>query len=568
MSTNHKNNTNENNTNKTQKSEQAKKYSQRANEYREQGKIADAIAEYTKAIELEPENPEYYFERGLRYIEAKELEKGFKDFSSVRKIDPKSEYSKILDDVYQSMQIESVKRLTKEIEQNPSNASLYKERGDSYTDLKKHEEAIADYERALELKISDNDIYFDLGNCYYEKGDFEQAYKNFEKDFELGGYFEIDDDLAMKLERISDYFVQHQKHEKAIKALRYILDYNHIYFLMYDIHETMMQIQFDKDQRLIEKELANKAIKYEREKQEIINESQKKLERMMQQYTHTLSNTLFPNTIYEVANKLKNHIEFQKDARILADAYHAEVIIKRQGQLLQARNSSKKDFQYLIRGDRLDIDTQEKAIDVETILSNAAERVIARFLNEDYHKLDSIRDKIFNRRQITIDQLRNSFEEHVFFNENQSSLEWTNSHFISIHFSMTDTWKNIRVRKDNYSEALLQGYFSELLFNALKYGDHEQDQWVLITFTEQKIKRTNYLISEWQNPTTKNDIGTGNGLDGIKNDLEMLNETELEEKSLATKFENAIFEVRLVFKRDLFVPNPKLDYDLTKLLKK
>ena len=45
----------------------------------------------------------------------------------------------------------------------------------------------------------------------------------------------------------------------------------------------------------------------------------------------------------------------------------------------------------------------------------------------------------------------------------------------------------------------------------------------------------------------------------------MLNETRESKKSLEVKTQNHLFQVGLVFKMDLFIPNPKLILDLKKL---
>jgi len=293
-------------------------------------------------------------------------------------------------------------------------------------------------------------------------------------------------------------------------------------------------------------------------------------ERMIQQYSHTLANTLNPNTIYEVANHLKKHAEFRKDACFLTDAYHAETLIRNQGLLLQARNTgSPAEFQQLIRGDRLSEDTKEKAIGIEEILNHAIERIVARFLNADYRKLELIRTQICARRGTTLGELKADFEENVFFNPNRSAIEWANANLSRIEYTLSPLWNSIHLRRDGYAEALLQGYFQELLFNALKYRDSEQDIWINIRFYEEEIESRTFLVCDWENPYTQNvSISTGKGLEGIQNDLEMLNDIREKDKVFTWREENGKFRVTFRFLKDIFVPyKPKTELDSELLAK-
>jgi len=325
------------------------------------------------------------------------------------------------------------------------------------------------------------------------------------------------------------------------------------------------QLNNDLQQRIgkLIDEKEKKVVALAEEKAVVEANARREKERMIQQYSHTLANTLYPNSIYEVANKLKNHIEFHKDARILTDAYHAETIIRNQGLLLQARNTgSSAQFQQLIRGDRLPENTSEPAIKVADILNNSIERIVGRLLNSEYHKIDKIREQICAQYGKTIDELKVSFEEEVFFNNNKFAITWVNENINKILVNTSPVWQSIRLRKDAYAEALLQGYFQELLFNALKYGDTKSEIWAEVNFSEQELDGRWYLISEWQNPFRSNvSISTGKGLEGIQNDLEMLNETKDKEKTLKWYEENNRFVLSMKFGRDLFIPYKSKYFD-------
>jgi hypothetical protein len=96
----------------------------------------------------------------------------------------------------------------------------------------------------------------------------------------------------------------------------------------------------------------------------------------------------------------------------------------------------------------------------------------------------------------------------------------------------------------------------ELLFNALKYKDHSQINWVTIDFGEEEIKGSNYLKMIVTNPVLKGDVvsvGMGKGLEGIKNDLSMLNSDSENQEFLKLKKNDKQFSVTMYLQKDLFV---------------
>ena len=77
-----------------------------------------AIADYDKAIELNPDDADTYINRGISYKNLKESQKAIADY-------------------------------TKAIELNPDYATAYNNRGLAYYDLKEFPKAIADYTKAI-----------------------------------------------------------------------------------------------------------------------------------------------------------------------------------------------------------------------------------------------------------------------------------------------------------------------------------------------------------------------------------------------------------------------------------
>ena len=78
------------------------------------------LADYTKAIELDPKSAMAYINRGVAYAKLKQYEKAIADFTRAIELDPKS-------------------------------ASVYIRRGYAYVQLNQYDKAITDYNRAIEL---------------------------------------------------------------------------------------------------------------------------------------------------------------------------------------------------------------------------------------------------------------------------------------------------------------------------------------------------------------------------------------------------------------------------------
>ncbi|MGQ0677150.1 MAG: tetratricopeptide repeat protein [Rhodospirillales bacterium] len=66
------------------------------------------------------------------------------------------------------------------IDLDPRHDSAYVNRGNSYAFLKKDDLAIADYTRAIEINPSDDFAYMNRGTSYFAKGDYKQAILNYD----------------------------------------------------------------------------------------------------------------------------------------------------------------------------------------------------------------------------------------------------------------------------------------------------------------------------------------------------------------------------------------------------
>lgn len=107
-------------------------------------RYAEAIADYTKSIELRPDSVHSYNNRGHIYSKMQEYEKSILD-------------------------------CTRAIELQPTNYHAYNNRGCTYYYMQEYEKAIKDFEKAIELKADFANPYKHLGTVYYEQKEYQKA---------------------------------------------------------------------------------------------------------------------------------------------------------------------------------------------------------------------------------------------------------------------------------------------------------------------------------------------------------------------------------------------------------
>jgi tetratricopeptide (TPR) repeat protein/GTPase SAR1 family protein len=163
-------------------------YSDRGLAYARRKEYQQAIADYTRAIELDPKDVWTYYQRGSVYHDLKEYEKAIVDFTQVIKLAPKEvfpyrdrarcyrlnkEYEKAIADLSRAMELA------------PQDIQFYRVRGHVYVELKEHEKAIADFSRAIELAPQEAWFYYYRGKIYVELEEYEKAIADFSQAIRL-----------------------------------------------------------------------------------------------------------------------------------------------------------------------------------------------------------------------------------------------------------------------------------------------------------------------------------------------------------------------------------------------
>jgi len=129
-----------------------------------------AISYTTKAIEIDPNNLDYYISRAYNKFQKLQLKQTFDDLNKILQLDPKNTAAhESLGIIYSSngYNKEAIEHFNKAI-QNSYNKrilySLYKERASAKQYLKDYDGAIADYNNAIELvqQVNDYDKVADI----------------------------------------------------------------------------------------------------------------------------------------------------------------------------------------------------------------------------------------------------------------------------------------------------------------------------------------------------------------------------------------------------------------------
>lgn len=153
---------------------------------------------------------------------------------------------------------------------------------------------------------------------------------------------------------------------------------------------------------------------------------------------------------------------------------------------------------------------------------------------------------------MSLKKLQHDFESQLFF-ANKETLTWVHNNLLPIQLlEFSAQWEKIKLKKNGYAEALLYDYFNELFFNAFKYSDYQQ---IKLRFYEQQLDGVTYLVSTWENAYIDNtSISTSNGLEGIRDDLQMLNENaKIFSLQMIDNKTQKTFIVTLFLRQDLLI---------------
>jgi tetratricopeptide (TPR) repeat protein len=153
-----------------------------------------AIADYTKSIEINPNNLPACIGRGDANRLLGKYELAISDFSKAIEIDPAS-YKKVY--FYRAVSYAGIGKndlaladLKKAAEENPEQADVYLWLGNVYVNLQQYPEAVTSYKLSI-AKSKDAYSYCVLGVTYTKMSNFSSAVTSFEEGLKLNSNEEM-----------------------------------------------------------------------------------------------------------------------------------------------------------------------------------------------------------------------------------------------------------------------------------------------------------------------------------------------------------------------------------------
>ena len=149
----------------------AKAYYNRGNIYSEQKKWDLALADYNKSIQSNPNNARAYYNRGNFYSEQKKWDLALADYDKAIETNPKyvTAYNNRGIVYYKQRKWDlALADFNKAIQINPKYVNAYYNRGNVYSEQKKLDLALADYNKGIQINPNNANAYYSRGNIYSE----------------------------------------------------------------------------------------------------------------------------------------------------------------------------------------------------------------------------------------------------------------------------------------------------------------------------------------------------------------------------------------------------------------
>ena len=201
-----------------------------ANEHFERGwklqdedKNLEAIEEYSKAIELNPDYELAYNNRGLAYYNLNEYETAIRDYNRAIKVEPDfafayynrgSAYHKL------GRYDEAMQDYNKSLELDPTDADVYNNRGMLFYDLEQYNDAMDDFKISIKINPANAEPYNNRGLVYYTLGQYSEAVDEYTR------AIEINPELAVAYYNRGVAYCELEKYDEALADFQKAVELN------------------------------------------------------------------------------------------------------------------------------------------------------------------------------------------------------------------------------------------------------------------------------------------------------------------------------------------------------
>lgn len=159
-------------------------YIRRGDQLAEEGRYEEALAEYWKAIQLDPTNAEVYYHEGVTYDKMEKFQEAIVSYDQALMLNPYNKeayYNR--GTVYGKLEkfSEALNDFSRAIQLDPGDSEVYCNRGLTYENMGEFRLAIADYNLAISLDPTDPKAYYNRGNAYGNLGEFQKAIGDYDR---------------------------------------------------------------------------------------------------------------------------------------------------------------------------------------------------------------------------------------------------------------------------------------------------------------------------------------------------------------------------------------------------
>ena len=151
-------------------------------------KYKEALKDFSKAIKLNPKEAKYFYQKGYSYYLLNKNKEAIKEFHQAIKLDPNNDqfiYNRGLAYYYLENYENALFDLNKAIKLNPKKAQYFYFRGVTSLKFNQNQFAIRDFNKAIKLNPNEADYYFEKGLAYYYLENYKNAIKEFHQAIKL-----------------------------------------------------------------------------------------------------------------------------------------------------------------------------------------------------------------------------------------------------------------------------------------------------------------------------------------------------------------------------------------------
>jgi tetratricopeptide (TPR) repeat protein len=175
----------------------------------------EAIEQFRKAIELNPDFVPAYFSLGDALMDQEKVDEAIEQFRKAIKLEPDAApaYLRLGDALMDQEKVdEAIEQFRKAIKLEPDAAPAYLRLGDALMEQEKVDEAVENFRKTIEIKHDYHYAYDSLGDALTKQGKLDEAIKNYRK------AIEIKHDYAPSYKGLGHALFQLSKIDESIQA--------------------------------------------------------------------------------------------------------------------------------------------------------------------------------------------------------------------------------------------------------------------------------------------------------------------------------------------------------------